>query len=53
MPMAPCSFTITAMSPRATSPSQRFTSVVLPAPRKPVTTVTGTGARAGTGTDGQ
>ncbi len=41
MPTSPTSLTMTATSPDAASVSQRLTNVVLPAPKKPVTTVTG------------
>ena len=42
-PMAPNSFTITAVRCSAGSRSSRLSSVVLPAPRNPVRTVTGIG----------
>src|SRR5581483_6302742 len=41
MPTSPSSFTITAVSPSAGCSSSREISVVLPLPRKPVTTTTG------------
>src|SRR2546421_421897 len=41
MPISPISFTITAVSPMAGWPSRLAISVVLPLPRKPVTSATG------------
>src|SRR2546421_1990747 len=41
MPISPISFTITAVSPIAGWPSRLAISVVLPLPRKPVTSATG------------
>src|SRR5215813_12543457 len=47
MPISPNSLISTAVSASAGSSSSRLSSVVLPAPRKPVRTVSGIGATLG------
>ena len=44
---SPHSFTTTAVSAKRGSDTSRLSSVVLPAPRKPVSTVTGVTCEAG------
>jgi hypothetical protein len=44
MPISPTSFTSTAVSASAGSLSNRLSSVVFPAPRKPVKTLSGMGS---------